>query len=257
MSVAAPLVLREVIGPDSEALTRSSSVRAGLASRARSFCLPPRGYPTRRSPGGPRPAVRRWWIGAPVRRRRDGSPARSAAQWAAIRDRRHGRATGRWRAPTGPTEVGRVIRRIGRPRTVTVDRGYGEASGERSARFRNPDRRDPPQGPTRQGPPSPRAPPCVPRRSSGAPAAKPGSSASTGGTAHDLMTSTGPGSGPDTGPGPQPGQDRRPGPLIDHGRDHHLASATTPTHSHAAGLFQVEVSACLGSLEATAQRGTR
>ena len=46
MSVAAPLVLREGDRSRLEALTRSSSVRAGLVSRARIVLLAAEGLPT-------------------------------------------------------------------------------------------------------------------------------------------------------------------------------------------------------------------
>src|SRR5919112_1362207 len=61
MSVAAPLVLRDGDRSRLEALTRSSSVRAGLAQRARIVLLGPRtGCPTPRSPGTSRPTVVGW-----------------------------------------------------------------------------------------------------------------------------------------------------------------------------------------------------
>jgi hypothetical protein len=47
MSVAAPLVLREGDRARLEALTRSTSVRAGLASRARIVLLAADGLPTK------------------------------------------------------------------------------------------------------------------------------------------------------------------------------------------------------------------
>ncbi len=105
MSVAAPLVLREGDRSRLEALTRSSSVRAGLARGRGSCCWPPRGCRTRRSRGGPgrvRPTVVDW------RARYDAGGiarlGRSAAQRAAARDRRdrrRGRDAGRGRPPAG------------------------------------------------------------------------------------------------------------------------------------------------------------
>jgi IS5 family transposase len=107
-------------------------------------------------------------------------------------------------APQLAPAVGRVIARTGRrPRTVTADRGYGEARVEddlhelgvrtvvipRKARPAKPDKH------TNTGERS-AAP------SSGAPAVKPGSAPSNGNTAGIAAASTtwtGPGSGPDTG----------------------------------------------------------
>ena len=61
-------------------------------------------------------------------------------------------------APRLKPAVERVKKRTGRtPRTVAADRGYGEASVDDDlTRPRRPQRRDPPQGPTHQGPTSPR-----------------------------------------------------------------------------------------------------
>ena len=116
--------------------------------------------------------------GQPARRRRPPDrqgPARSAGrvrlQGPGRRQRRRHRARPhRASAATPPTRrsspppSSRVIARTGRrPRTVTADRGYGEAARrERPARARRAHRGDPPQGQTRQGPPSPRTPPGVP-----------------------------------------------------------------------------------------------
>src|SRR4030095_11275065 len=63
MSVAAPLVLREGDRSRLEALTRSSSVRAGLVSRARIVLLGAQGLPhaeIARRPGTSRPTVGDW-----------------------------------------------------------------------------------------------------------------------------------------------------------------------------------------------------
>src|SRR5437867_7733208 len=63
MSVAAPLVLREGDRPRLEALTRSTSVRAGLAARARIVLLAAEGLPNAeiaRRTGTSRPTVVEW-----------------------------------------------------------------------------------------------------------------------------------------------------------------------------------------------------
>jgi hypothetical protein len=63
MSVAAPLVLREGDRSELEALTRSSSVRAGLALRARIVLLAAEGLPNAeiaRRTGTSRPTVVDW-----------------------------------------------------------------------------------------------------------------------------------------------------------------------------------------------------
>src|SRR5919204_30759 len=63
MSVAAPLVLREGDRPRLEALTRSTSVRAGLAARARIVLLAAEGLPNAeiaRRTGTSRPTVVGW-----------------------------------------------------------------------------------------------------------------------------------------------------------------------------------------------------
>ena len=63
MSVAAPLVLREGDRSRLESLTRSSSVRAGLASRARIVLLAAEGLPNAeiaRRTGTSRPTVVDW-----------------------------------------------------------------------------------------------------------------------------------------------------------------------------------------------------
>ena len=63
MSVAAPLVLREGDRSRLEALTRSSSIRAGLASRARIVVLAADGLPNAeiaRRTGTSRPTVVDW-----------------------------------------------------------------------------------------------------------------------------------------------------------------------------------------------------
>src|SRR3954452_6702873 len=63
MSVAAPLVLREGDDARLESLTRSSSVRAGLALRARIVLLAARGLPNAeiaRRTGTSRPTVVDW-----------------------------------------------------------------------------------------------------------------------------------------------------------------------------------------------------
>src|SRR5436190_24306319 len=63
MSVAAPLVLRDGDRSRLEALTRSSSIRAGLASRARIVLLAAEGLPNAeiaRRTGTSRPTVADW-----------------------------------------------------------------------------------------------------------------------------------------------------------------------------------------------------
>ena len=63
MSVAAPLVLREGDRPRLEAMLRSSSIRAGLASRARIVLLAADGLPNAeiaRRTGTSRPTVVDW-----------------------------------------------------------------------------------------------------------------------------------------------------------------------------------------------------
>src|SRR4051794_41625653 len=63
MSVAAPLVLRDGDRSRLEALTRSSSIRAGLASRARIVLLAAEGLPNAeiaRRTGTSRPTVVDW-----------------------------------------------------------------------------------------------------------------------------------------------------------------------------------------------------
>src|SRR3954452_5554345 len=63
MSVAAPLVLREGDRPRLEAMLRSSSIRAGLASRARIVLLVAEGLPNAeiaRRAGPSRPTVVDW-----------------------------------------------------------------------------------------------------------------------------------------------------------------------------------------------------
>ena len=106
MSVAAPLVLREGDRPRLEAMLRSSSIRAGLASRARIVLLAADGLPNAeiaRRTGTSRPTVVDW------RARYDAGgdhrPARSAAQRSAAgdrRDRRRGGHPGRRRAARRP-----------------------------------------------------------------------------------------------------------------------------------------------------------
>ena len=57
MSVAAPLILRTGDGPELESLVRSSTVRAGLAQRARIVLLASEGLPNAdRAAGGGGPA---------------------------------------------------------------------------------------------------------------------------------------------------------------------------------------------------------
>src|SRR4051812_49782614 len=63
MSVAAPLILREGDRPRLEAMLRSSSIRAGLASRARIVLLAADGLPNAeiaRRTGTSRPTVVDW-----------------------------------------------------------------------------------------------------------------------------------------------------------------------------------------------------
>jgi len=63
MSVAAPLVLREGDRPRLEAMLRSNSIRAGLASRARIVLLAAEGLPNAeiaRRTGTSRPTVVDW-----------------------------------------------------------------------------------------------------------------------------------------------------------------------------------------------------
>ena len=143
--------------------------------------------------------------------------------------------------------------RTGRPpRTVTADRGYGETAGRgRPARARCAHRGDPPQGQTRQGPPSPRTPPSVPpnrqvahrqRRPGSAP-----SNAATGGTAPASTPPKEPGSGPDTGSWPTTWSRSAPSPAEDHPGGPPPAPEPRPaadlpgTRSAALGVFQVEV----------------
>ena len=88
MSVAAPLVLREGDRPRLEGLVRSSSIRAGLAQRARIVLLASEGLSNAeiaRRTGTSRPTVVDWR--ARYDARRDRRPAGSAAQRAAADDR--------------------------------------------------------------------------------------------------------------------------------------------------------------------------
>ena len=110
-------------------------------------------------------------------------------------------------APQLAPAVGRVIRRTGRrPRTVTADRGYGEASVENDlhdlgVRTVVIPRKGRP-GKARQAHEHRRAFRRTIRWRTGSEARISTLNGNTGGTAHDLMTSTGPGSGPDTGSSP-------------------------------------------------------
>src|SRR3954470_12590519 len=100
MSVAAPLVLREGDDARLESLTRSSSVRAGLALRSRIVLLAAQGLPNTeiaRRTRTSRPTVVDWrarYVAGGTR------PGGSAAQRAAAGDRRdrcRGRDPGRGR----------------------------------------------------------------------------------------------------------------------------------------------------------------
>ena len=166
-----------------------------------------RDHPGRRDPAG-QPARR----ATPARSPRAGSASRSSS---ATRPRSSTTTTAScWTTPssratrrrpaTGPRgRAGHRAGPVGSPRTVTADRGYGEASVENALhRPRRPHRRDPPQGQTRQGPTSRRTPTGVPpnrqvaNRQRG-PDQQP-SNAATDGTAPAWTASKEPGSGPDT-----------------------------------------------------------
>ena len=110
-------------------------------------------------------------------------------------------------APQLAPAVDRVIRRTRRrPRTVTADRGYGEARSTTSctSSVYAPWSSHARAGPARAAKPTNDAAPSA-EPLSGAPAAKPGSAPSneaTGGIAHAWMTLKEPGSGPGTGSWP-------------------------------------------------------
>src|SRR3954469_14100967 len=103
MSIAAPLVLRQGDQARLESLTRSSSVRAGLASRARIVLLAAQGLPNAeiaRRTGTSRPTVVDWrarYVAGGIRALDD--QPRSGRAAGDRRDRRRGRHPRRGRAP--------------------------------------------------------------------------------------------------------------------------------------------------------------
>lgn len=108
-----------------------------------------------------------------------------------------------------PPAVGRVIGRTGRrPRTVTADRDYGEASIEHDRGVRTvviPRQGRP--GNARQVHERRRVYRRTVKWRTGSEARISTLNGNTGGTAHASITSKEPRSGPTRGPGPQPGQD--------------------------------------------------